>query len=456
MNKSQSILVKIKLWLLRLALISMTCLITLGLFFYFTKGPQKNNSFSGIRKVTIQQKNGRYSFYKAEQPFIVKGGAGFTQIKELVACGGNTIICWDTSKLKNTFKEASQNNVSVIIGIDIPGGEQSDFYNEDSNVKKINTNYEKIVLRYKDQPALLAWCLGNELHMPFSITAPKFYDAYNGLLAIIQQEDPHHPVSTSVINVAKKYIFNIQWRIPALDFICINTYNRIKTIEKDLTLIKWVWNGPYLVGEWSPNGGWEASLTTWQAPIENTSTKKAELYYEFYTRYMPRKDPRFLGSMVFYWGSRQEYTYTWYSIFNEDNTPTEAMEVLKDCWRDTVSKHLSPQLQYMLVDKLGANDNIIVTANSEHQATVFLYKSSAADTVVCQWQILKDDWQHWGQTWDNFKKPAIQKGLITDNTNNEIVFKAPATEGPYRLFVTVKNSGGFCATANTPIYVVQQ
>ena len=110
----------------------------------------------------------------------------------------------------------------------------------------------------------------------------------------------------------------------------------------------------------------------------------------------------------------------------------------------------------MLVDKLGANDNIIVTTNSEHQATFFFDKLSAADTVACQWQILKQDWQHWGQTWDNFQKPAIQKGLITGDTNNKITFKAPATEGPYRLFVTVKNVGGFCATANTPIYVVQQ
>ncbi len=445
---------KIKIWLFRLLTAFVLVLCLLVLFYAFNKGPKNQINKQG-KGVSILQLNGRYNFYKNGKPFLVKGGAGFTHINELVNAGGNTIICWDTAKLVSTFKEAAKNNVAVIVGLDIPGGDNAEFYNKDSNTNLLYNNYKQIVSRYKDEPALLAWCLGNELDMPLTFTTVPFYKTYNKLLGTIHQIDPDHPVSTSTINVAKRYIFNIRWRIPALDFICINTYNRIKSIEADLGLIKWIWNGPYLIGEWSPNGGWEASLTTWQAPIENTSTKKAEQYAEFYTKYMPRNDPRFLGSMVFYWGNRQEYTHTWYSIFNEDDTPTEALEVLNDCWKDTVTKHQSPRLQYMLVDKLSGESNIIFAAGTTHQATVFLEKPAATDTLVYQWQIVKEDWQHWGLTWDNFKKPAVQSGLMTDSLHNEVSFKAPAGEGPYRIFVTVKNPAGFCATANTPFYVVQ-
>jgi hypothetical protein len=454
LNKYYSWSGKIKAWLLRLAIVALLFVGAMALFFYCTKGPD-NRLQGAVKKVAINKQNGRYSFHHSGQPFTVKGGAGFTHIKELVNCGGNTIICWDTSKLAGTFIEAEKNNVAVIIGLDIPGGDDEDFYKQDSNTIALQSNYKNIVSRYKDEPALLAWCLGNELHMPVSFTTIPFYKVYNRLLGMIHQTDPDHPVSTSTINVARRYIFNIRWRIPSLDFICINTYNRIKSIEEDLNSFKWVWNGPYLIGEWSPNGGWEAALTTWQAPIENTSTKKAEQYAEFYTKYMPRNDPRFLGSLVFYWGNRHEYTHTWYSIFNEDNTPTEAVEVLKDCWKDTLTKHLSPRLQYMLIDKKSGSDNIIFAAGTEHMASLLLEKPSATDTLVYQWEIVKEDWQHWGLTWDNFKKPAVQTGLMTDSLQKEINFKAPGAEGPYRIFVTVKNPAGFCATANTPFYVVQ-
>jgi hypothetical protein len=453
-NKYYPDTAKIKIWLLRLTVASLLSLCLLLLFYAFNKGPKNHYSKTG-KSVSIEHQNGRFNFYKNGNPFIVKGGAGFTHIEELVNAGGNTIICWDTSRLENTFKEAAKNNVAVIIGLDIPGGNNLDFYNKDSNTNLLQARYKQIVSRYKDQSALLAWCLGNEIDMPLTFTTVPFYKTYNRLLETIHQIDPDHPVSTSTINVAKRCIFNICWRIPALDFICINTYNRIKSIETDLGLIKWIWNGPYLIGEWSPNGGWEAPLTTWQAPIENTSTKKAEQYAEFYTKYMPRNDPRFLGSMVFYWGNRQEYTHTWYSIFNEDGTPTETLEVLNDCWKDTVTKHQAPRLQYMLVDKLSRGDNIIIAAGTQHQATVFFDKPTATDTLVYQWQIVKEGWQQWGHTWDNFKKPAVQTGLMTDSSHSQINFKAPAGEGPYRIFVTIKNPAGFCATANIPFYVVQ-
>jgi len=315
--------------------------------------------------------------------------------------------------------------------------------------------YKSLINRYKEHPSLLAWCLGNELEMPYSFTTTPFYKSYNKILSMIQQDDPHHPVTTTIINVRRRSIINIQLRIPALDFISINIYNSLKTIQDDLNKIKLIWRGPYLIAEWAPIGGWEAPLTAWQAPIENTSTEKAKLYYKFFTKFMPTKSPRYLGSLAFYWGSRHEYTYTWYSIFNDNGSPTEIQEVLHDCWSDTLTPHQSPKLTKISIDSLEARDNIIISQGSIHKATI-LVEPMKFDTLQFSWQILKEDWLSWGQTWYNLKAPPAEIGLINDSARQSTFFTAPTKQGPYRVFVTVNNSRGFTATANIPIYVVEK
>lgn len=447
--------VKTKKWFFRIILIGLSITMVMLLLFFNGRGWVNQPAYNGTRKISIGKTNGKYCFLKDNKPFLVKGASGFSYIKELAACGGNTISCWDTSKIEVTLKEAAKYNVMVIIGLDIPGGEDVSFYNDPKNSSRIYDAYSAIVHRYRQYPALLAWSLGNELTFPFSLTNSPFYKAYNKFLNMVHATDPQHPVSTSVINVAKKDILNIQWRVHGLDFLCINTYNSIKYLKTDLDKIKLAWSGPYLVSEWAPNGGWEADITSWEAPIENTSTKKAEQYYDFFVKYMPLNDPRFLGSMAFYWGSRQEYTYSWYSIFNEDGSPTEIKEVLNDCWKNTVTTHYAPQVAFMLVDSLGAKDNILLSPGTTHTLSVLINKTTAADTLQYKWQILKEGWQNWGQTWNNFQKPSAVNGLIKDSSSKQTSFVTPLKEGPYRVFVTVNNARGYSATSNTPIYIIE-
>jgi hypothetical protein len=442
-------------WPLRMLIVFLIFTLVFLMIYLGGKGPKNTSTYTGGRKVFISQQNGQYSFTRNGKPFLVKGGAGYTYLAKLAASGGNTIICWDTSKITAVLAEAEKYKLAVIVGLDIPGGDDFSFYKDEKNIEVFYKAYSKIVLRCKDHPSLLAWCLGNELEMPASFTTLPFYKAYNRLLQMIHTADPHHPVATALMNVPKRKILNMQWRIPALDFYCINTYNRLKVIEDDLNLMKYIWNGPFLVGEWAPNGGWEVSTTNWQAPIENTSTKKAEQYYELYSRHMPLKNPRFLGSLAFYWGIRQEYTHTWYSVFSEDGAPNEIAEVLKDCWNGVITPHLSPKVKYMLIDSLGGQDNIIVSTGSLHKASILFDSTAVNDSLRYCWQIVKEDWLTWGSTWKNFKKPPLEKGLLFDSTLQNTKFLAPAKAGPYRVYVTVYNSKGYCATANTPIYVVE-
>ncbi|MES2848729.1 MAG: hypothetical protein V4685_06710, partial [Bacteroidota bacterium] len=323
-----------------------------------------------------------------------------------------------------------------------------------SKVNKLFAAYERIVNKHKSHPALLAWGLGNELRMPISSHSSYFYKAYNRFLKMIHDQDPDHPVTTTIINYQKQSILNINWKIRDLDFISINTYNRIKDIHKELRRIKPLWDGPFLISEWSPNGGWEAETTVWGAPVENTSTKKAEQFSHYYNTFMPLDEPRFLGSMVFYWGTRQEYTHTWYSIYNADSTSTEVKEALADCWKGIQTKHESPQIQYMLIDSMGGRDNILLSPDSKHIAKLLLADGEPGDSLRYSWEILKEDWFNWGRTWHYFKRPSAEQGLIADSTTQNTSFVCPKKQGPYRIYINVYNKKGYCSTANTPFYVV--
>ena len=437
------------------ALITATIFILLIGTFYLRLGPANKSTYTSARRVLVKKDAGRYSVYKDGKPFLIRGGAGYQFMDELVQCGGNTIICWDTTKLAAVLDEAVQHQLMVIIGIDVPGVQSFGGYRNKVKVDSLISATTALISRHKDHPALLAWCLGNELKFPNSVTYDPFYVAYNQLLSMIHEKDPHHPVCTTVINVSKNNILNIRWRAPAIDFIGLNIYNSIRTLDRDLALIKLFWNGPYFVSEWAPRGGWETATTSWKAPIEKNSTDNAQDYYDFYIRHMPQADPRFLGSLVFYWGSRQEYTPTFYSIFNEDGKPTEIMEAMKDCWMGKRTAHLSPQLTDMDIDQqLRPADNIMLNAGSVHNAAVQV-KHGAADSLQYHWEILKEDWSSWGKVWVHFAKPVPEPGLFINDSLPAASFRVPAKEGPYRLFVTVSNAKGYCAHANIPFYVIQ-
>lgn len=408
----------------------------------------------GKKKVEIRKEDGAYKLYKDGTPFFIKGAVGHTHIADLAASGGNTVLIWDTSLIEKTLQDAAQHKVSVIVGLDVPSGDLTSWYRDEAKVNAMFTAYAGLVNRYKNNPALLAWGLGNELIMPISSHSSHFYKTYNRFLKMIHEQDPDHPVTATIINYQKQSILNIRWKIRGLDFISINTYNRIKDIRWELRRLKLIWDGPFMLSEWSPNGGWEAETTVWGAPLENTSTKKAEQYYHYYKTYMPHDDPRFMGSLAFYWGNRQEYTHTWYSVYNEDGTPTEVREALSDCWKGKETTHQSVKLQYMMIDSMGARDNILLSPGSTHTARLLLPEGQPGDSLRYSWEIIKEDWFNWGRTWHYFKRPAALQGLVSDSTAQNTQFICPKKEGPYRIFINVYNKNGYCATANTPFYVV--
>lgn len=399
-------------------------------------------------KVYVSAENGVYTLYRNGAPFIVKGGSGYTNMAKLRAIGGNTIRTWDTAHLGAILDEAQANHLAVIAGLYMPESRYLDyFYCNQQKTTAQYAAYRQVIQRYRSHPALLMWCLGNEIDFPYNPGYQPVYKVYNRLTAMIHTEDPDHPVTTALINFQPRNIANIRMKVQGIDIISFNTFGDIKTLRQKLNTYRWLWSGPFLVLEWGMYSPQEARLTAWGAPIENTSTKKAEQYADLYQHYLPSDNPRFLGALTFYWGQKEEVTPTWYSIFDSSGATTGIAGEMQALWTGHPPTYQAPALAYMLVNGKGAADNIFMEPGT-HQAASLVMQDSSATGLRVVWEVLEEDIDP-----QNNQRPAECPVNINAENVYNINFRAPQKEGPYRLYARIYDQYGNMATANTPFYV---
>ncbi|KAA2245367.1 hypothetical protein F0L74_05230 [Chitinophaga agrisoli] len=400
--------------------------------------------------VFIQKEGKQYVIYRNGRPFSVKGASGYTHLQQLRQSGGNTIRTWDTVNLGAILDEAEREHLAVIAGLPMPGSAYLDYYYKDTaRVAALYRAFEDIVQRYKKHPALLMWCLGNELGFSAKPGYSAFYNTYDHLLQMIHDTDRDHPVTTTMANFNLAQILMLQWHVPDLDLVSFNTFGKLGLLNNKLNKYTWLWDGPFMVTEWGAYGPWEVNNTVWGAPIENTSTKKAEHYQQLYAQ-LPLNNPRCLGALVFYWGQKQETTPTWFSLFDENGAMSEAVAVMEQLWTGHQPVAKAPQIRYMLLNNKGAADNIVIRPELPQEAEI-LMQSAVTDSLSFRWEIWQEDW------FSELKQRPLKvlDTLMTSAGKTKLLFKAPLKQGPYRLYVKVTDQQGHFSTTNTPFYVME-
>jgi hypothetical protein len=401
------------------------------------------------------QRNCDFVLTVDKKPFFIKGAGGYSHLDILRQSGGNAIRTWDTLNLAQILDSAQHHGLKVMAGIYIVDPLKSAYFYEDT--MKVNSQFrsiKKTIDKYKKHPSLLMWCVGNELNFPNSPFAFKFYSEYNRIINMVHQNDLNHPVTTAVWNFSRKAIINLRFRTN-IDILSFNIYNKTTSLKDELKGITWFWNGPYLLSEWGIDGPWEGSAhTIWGSYIEPTSTKKAEIYAKRYLMDMPIGDPRFLGSFVFYWGNKQEFTHTWFSLFDENGAQSEAVAKLRYIWKKEGLQFQAPQINFMLVNNKGAADNILLAGKSVCSAKVDLLKP-IPDGFRIVWQLFPEDWYKRKQ---NANKRYLKPIEVSFHSVGDLAvsFTVPQQEGPYRLFATIYDKHGNFSTCNTPFYVLKK
>jgi hypothetical protein len=399
------------------------------------------------RAVEIVGSAGNYTLYRHGKPYFIKGAAGYEYFDRVKAYGGNSIRVWHTDDASRILDEAHKNGLTVTLGLWL-GREREGFnYYDKDLVAQQKAEMRKLVLKYKDHPALLMWGIGNELYAESANV--KVWDAVNEIAEMIHEIDPEHPTTTTVMNVPLKDINLISKRCPALDVLSINSFGAMHTLRVELAQSNW--KGPYIISEFGARGYWEAFYTEWLAPIEQTSSEKANFSRERYERTVLADTGRCLGSYVFMWGNKQETTPTWFSMFSEKGEETQLVHEMQELWLGkTISKNQAPYVAYLTIDGKHAIDNVYLPPGKTATASVYAYDPEGKPLRL-HWEVLPESKSEDGNTGKE-KKPAVVSGVLGQPTGHKISL-TPQQEGAYRLFVYLYDGNENVATANFPFFV---
>ena len=438
------------------------------------------------RTVYVERTEAGYQLIRNGEPFFIQGAGGDSHFKELAEIGGNTIRIFDTANLQYKLDEAHKYNLAVIVDIYLPRYNKTyNSYDDENGNAILKQEIKELVYQHKDHPALLIWNLGNEINYPFVFRKNEFINTFNELVSIIHSVDPNHPVSTSIEGVSRKAMSSIYIHSPEIDLLSFNTFGNTKLVTSNFNQISFLFGSkPYFFSELGPDGPWESTSTSWGAPIEATSTKKAELFKTRMNIIEDSEDAACLGSLIFYWGTKLERTHTWFSLF-QDGYKSEIISVIESLWNQSnaspelagldflfintkdsnnninfspgESRHsdISPKLiglDYMLVNNRGANDNIIFAPGELSHAEI-IFHENGNDSVRIDWEIYPEAWySDTSEMAVNNYKPI---NTFVHFEKNKTTFLAPIIEGPYRIFAYIYNEDGFFATTNTPFYVLR-
>lgn len=411
-------------------------------------------SKSGPVTVELKLEDGRYQLYHAGEPYRIRGaGLEFGSIEALARHGGNSFRTWRTDNGEAAGLEvldaAYTNGLTVTMGLELTPERKGFDYSDSVAVRAQFEDIKQQVLELKDHPALLMWSIGNEMNL--FATNPEVWDAVNDISLMIHEVDPHHLTTTALAGISSDLIEQISERAPDIDLISIQMYGDIVNLPRYIKEMNWT--GPYIVSEWGATGHWEVPVTPWDAPIENTSSEKADAYLSRYESAIDSDQTQSLGSYVFLWGQKTERTPTWYGIFLESGEETESVDVMQKIWNGEWPDNRSPRLTTVELNGKSAHDGILLEPGQSYGASV-LAEDPDSDLLSYFWDV-KPETEDLSVGGDIETTPESIPGLILNPDSRQIELVAPVNPGAYRLFAYVYDQKGHAAHANIPFFVTK-
>lgn len=413
----------------------------------------------GPRQVEIRETNAGYELLVDGEPFFIQGaGLEFGDVEALAAHGGNSFRTWRTDNGEQTgqevLDEAAANGLLVTMGLEIARereGEGRGYfgfdYDDEAAVAEQLERVRAEVLKYKDHPALIIWGIGNELNL--GATNPKVWDAVNEISEMIHEVDPNHLTTTMLAGIGPELAEDIRTRAPDLDLLSIQMYADIEDLQQRVADSGW--EGPYMVTEWGATGHWESDSTAWGAPIENHSSRKADLYRQRYEDAILAERDQLVGSYVFLWGQKQERTPTWYGMFMPTGETTESVDVMQYVWTGEWPNNRAPRIEAPTLDGRTATDDIRLQPGQSVPAQIAA-TDPEGDPLRYVWEVRREQTvlSHGG---DDEPETEALPGLAAPTDAPETTMTAPEEPGAYRLFVSIYDGAGSAAHANLPFYV---
>ncbi len=391
----------------------------------------------------VQRQKEGFTLMRNGAPYYVKGVGGTVQLDMALAIGANSIRTWGIEQAQEILDEAHKRGLTVMLGLWLQHERHGFDYSDTAKVARQHRHFKEAILRFKDHPALLLWGIGNELDLNYSNTA--CWDAVQQLARFAHEVDPNHPTSTVTAGLDSMEVQLIKSKAPDVDILGVNTYGDIASVPYNIQ--RFGWTGPYMITEWGPNGYWEAPQTSWKAAVEQSSTEKKQVYLKRFNQYIAPFQQTCLGSYVFLWGAKQEYTETWFGLFSKEGLPTEPLDALELLFREKMPEHPAPAIGSMSIVGF-QNTEARLKAGNLYEARVVAGLGIPIDglepdslrRLEYSWKILAESTDKKSGGDAELAADEVQ-GAIRNRHSNRAHFRAPAREGAYRLFIQVQGNG---------------
>jgi len=405
----------------------------------------------GPVKVEVVRTDAGYVLLRGGEPYVVRGaGMAVDDLARFAAQGGNSVRTWTTENhpqdIGELLDEAHKHGVTVALTLPMKS-ERHDFdYDDAAAVAAQRESFRDVILRFRNHPALLVWIVGNELN--HSYTNPRVFDAVNDVARMIHELDPNHPVTTALEAFKPGAVADALARAPELDFLSFQLYGNLFTLRERIQSVGFT--EPFMITEWGTIGYWEMEKTPWRAPVELTSSEKADVILRAWREVLTPFQGQLLGSYVFKWGWKQERTPTWFGLVLESGERTEAVDVMHYVWTGAWPANRAPRVQSMLLDGKGARDSVVLRAGRTYQAA-FRVVDPEGDPLRFHWDV-KPESDSTKKGGDFEERIGSLDGVLRDPTaaTTAITVQQP---GKYRLFAYAFDDHGHAAHANIPFLV---
>lgn len=415
-------------------------------------------------RVWVAKTQDGFQLMRNGKPYFIKGAAGYQYFDKLKERGGNTIRIWHTDELEDVLDRAQTHGLNVIVGIDLGKPRNGFNYSDTTMVNAQRRKVENIVEKFKRHPAVLMWCLGNEVAI-MHLSETSVWEEINHLSMLVKERDPFHPTTTSLEFNNESFV-NFFRFCSDLDIISTNAFGSNIERMRDLNgYLKLFESRPILLSEWAFQGYWQAKTTDWMVPIEQNSTRKGEFIFQWHNDYLNANKHLIIGTCIFYWGMKQERTHTWFSLFLEDKydstiiRKTFSMDVLQYFWEGNWGENLCPYIDSLRLNEQtfvnGPPGNLFLEAGTENTSSVF-FRDQEKDSISIYWEILPEGDYKQKIGGEAEQRPEPIPGLIADSSLARISFLSPEKSGAYRLFVYLYDEKDGGATANIPFFVTHR
>ncbi len=373
------------------------------------------------------------------------------EIALLAATGGNSLRTWNTGTEwmdgMELLDEAARHGITVALCLDL-GRERHGFdYDDEEAVTRQLEYARQEVMRYKDHPALLFWIIGNELN--HSYTNPRVFDAIDEISRMIHAVDGNHPTTTALSGFSADMIATVESRAPSLDFLSFQVYGALDQLPQQIE--ESGYDRPFMITEWGATGHWEVAETAWGAPIEMSSSEKAQRFQQRYETVIAANPGQIIGSYVFLFGQKQERTPTWYGMLLGDGARTESIDVMHYAWNGAWPELRAPQVNGLLLDDKEPGQNVVLVAGRSYRASVEVLDPGNA-SLNHRWIVMRES-EATEQGGDAEQVPDVIPVSMDINKAGNVTLEAPSEAGAYRLFYYVHNSHGLAGHANIPFLV---